>query len=211
MVAAAVLCALVATPQAGWAVPGAPSAPKSITLVPGNGRVTVTWVAPFSNGGHKIAAYEVFAYHNDVKLAINVFHSTKLSQPITGLKNGSSYTFTVGAKNSVGWSRSSARSAAVIVGTPVAPGKPTAVAGKNRATVTWHAPSTANGFPVNSYRVTPFINGSAGAARVFNTTQTHDVVAGLLAGKPYTFAVAAHNKNGWSYTSVKSSIVIVSK
>jgi hypothetical protein len=211
VVVAAVLCAVVATPQAGWATPGPPSAPKSVTLVAGNGRVAVTWVAPFSNGGHKVTAYEVLAYHNDVRLAINVFHSTKLSQQITGLKNGSGYTFTVGARNSVGWSRLSARSSAVTVGTTVAPGKPTAVSGHGRATVSWHAPSSNNGFPVNGYRVTPFINGSPGAARVFNTVQTHQVVAGLQAGKPYSFKVAAHNKNGWSYASVNSAIVTVSK
>jgi large repetitive protein len=210
MVAAAVLCALVATPQPGWATPGPPSAPKSITLVSGNGRVTVKWVAPFSNGGHKVTSYEVLAYHEDVRLAINVFHSTKLSQPITGLKNGAAYTFTVGAKNSVGWSRLSARSGAVVVGTPVAPAKPTAVAGKSRATISWHAPAN-NGFAINDYRVTPFIKGSAGAPRVFNNAQTHEVIAGLQAGKAYSFKVAAHNKFGWSFASVSSAIVTIAK
>ena len=169
------------------------------------------WVAPFSNGGHKITAYEVLTYHNDVRLAINVFHSTKLSQKITGLKNGSSYTFTVGAKNSVGWSRFSARSAAVTAGTSVAPSKPTAVAGDRRATVSWHAPANTNGAAVNGYRVTPYINGTPGAARVFDTAQTHQVVAGLQNGKPYSFKVAAHNKNGWGYASVSSSIVVIGK
>jgi hypothetical protein len=211
VVVAAVLCALLATPQAGWATPGAPSAPKSVTLVPGNGRVTVKWVAPFSNGGHKITSYEVLAYHNDVRLAINVFHSTKLSQQITGLKNGSSYTFTVGARNSVGWSRLSARSGAVTAGTTLPPSKPTAVAGNNRATVSWHGPASNNGFAVTGYRVTPYINGSPGAARVFNSAQTHQVVAGLQNGKPYTFKVAAHNRYGWSYTSANSSIVMIGK
>ena len=117
----------------------------------------------------------------------------------------------MGARNSVGWSRLSARSAAVTVGTTLPPGKPTAVAGDRRATVTWHAPSSNNGFPVNGYRVTPYINGSPGAARVFNTAQLHQVVAGLQNGKPYSFKVAAHNNNGWSYVSLSSSIVTPGK
>ena len=211
VVVAAALCSLLATPQAGWATPGVPSAPKSLTLEAGNASAVVHWVAPFSNGGHKITAYEVLTYHNDVRLAINVFHSTKLSQKITGLKNGSSYTFTVGAKNSVGWSRFSARSAAVTAGTSVAPSKPTAVPGDRRATVSWRDPVNTNGGAVNGYRVTPYINGSAGAARVFDTAETHQVVAGLQNGKPYSFKVAAHNKNGWSYASVSSSIVVIGK
>jgi hypothetical protein len=205
---AAVLCALAATPaQPGWATPGPPSAPKAVTLVAANGSVIVKWIPPFSNGGHKVLEYEVLTYHNDVRLAINEFHNTKLSQKITGLKNGAAYTFTVGARNSVGWSRLSARSSAVTPGTTLPPGKPAAYAGDRRAAVTWHAPSSNNGFAINGYRVTPYINGSPGAARVFNTTQLHQVVAGLLNGKPYSFKVAAHNKFGWSYVSLSSSIV----
>lgn len=209
VVVAAVVCALAATAQAGWAIPGPPSAPKSVTLVPGNGRVTVRWIAPFSNGGHKIVAYEVFAYHDDVRLAINVFNSPKVTQQITGLKNGTIYTFTVGARNAVGWSRLSARSPSVTIGTPVAPGRPSAVAGQTSATVSWSAPSTTNGFSINGYRVTPFIAGSPGAARVFNSARTHEVVAGLQRGRPYTFKVQAHNRNGWSDESVNSSVVVV--
>jgi Fibronectin type III domain len=204
---AAVLCALVGMPQAGWATPGPPSAPKEVTLLAGNGRVTVKWIPPFSNGGHKVTEYEVLTYHNDVRLAINEFHSTKLAQTITGLKNGAAYTFTVGARNSAGWSRLSARSAAITAGTSLPPGKPTAAPGDRRAAVSWHAPSNNNGFAINGYRVTPYINGSPGAARVFNTTQTHQVVAGLQNGKPYSFKVSAHNRNGWSYVSLSTSII----
>jgi titin len=178
--------------------------------VPGNGRVTVSWIAPFSNGGHPVTNYEVIAYHHDVRLAINVFHSTKLTESITGLKNGSAYTFTVGARNASGWSRLSARSTAVTAGVPVAPAKPSAVPGKGRVTISWHAPND-NGFGVDEYRVTPYINGSPGAARVFKTARTRQVVGGLQNGKPYSFKVAAHNRNGWSDASVNSSIAVPGK
>jgi len=210
VVAAAVLCALVATSPAGWAAPGPPSAPRSVTLVPGNGRVTVSWIAPFSNGGHPVTNYEVIAYHHDVRLAINVFHSNKLTEPITGLKNGSAYTFTVGARNAAGWSRLSARSTAITAGAPVAPTKPSAVPGDGRVTISWHAPND-NGFGVDEYRVTPYIKGSPGAARVFKSAQTRQIVAGLQNGKPYSFKVAAHNRNGWSDASINSLIAVPGK
>ena len=203
-------CAL-GLPIAAWATPGPPSAPRSVVLTPGNGRVTVHWVAPFSNGGHKVTQYEVLTYHNDVRLAINVFHSTKLTQQISGLKNGNTYTFTVGARNSVGWSRLSLRSDAVVVGTPLAPARPTVAAGKGRVTVTWRPPSSSNGFPVNGYRVTPYLKSTALAARVFNDTRQHATIQSLQGGRQYSFKVAAHNRNGWSYQSASSVLVTVGK
>jgi hypothetical protein len=115
VVVAAALCALVATSAPGWATPGPPSAPRSVSLVPGKGAVTLRWVAPFSDGGHKVVAYEVLSYHDDVKLAINVFHSPKVTERITGLKNGSVYTFKVAAHNHNGWSYDSVSSKIVVV------------------------------------------------------------------------------------------------
>ncbi len=208
VVVAAALCALVATSAPGWATPGPPSAPRSVSLVPGKGAVTLRWVAPFSDGGHKVIAYDVLSYHDDVRLAINVFHSAKVTEHITGLKNGSVYTFTVAAENAAGWGRTSARSPAVTVGTPVAPGKPSAESGKDQASVSWSAPSN-NGFAVDRYRVVPFVAGNPGAARVFNSPHTHAVVSGLQGGRPYTFKVAAHNHNGWSSDSVSSKVVVI--
>ena len=84
--------------------------------------------------------YKVIAYHGDVALAVNVFHSTATSQFIVGLKNGQAYAFTVSAKNSVGWSAFSARSSAVKVGIPIPPPPPSAAAGVGQATVSWHSP-----------------------------------------------------------------------
>ncbi len=88
-VVVAVVCALVGPCPSGWAAPGPPSAPRSVTPVPGNAAATVSWVAPFSDGGHAVTEYEVLTYHHDVRLAINVFRSSQLTQRIEGLKNGS--------------------------------------------------------------------------------------------------------------------------
>jgi hypothetical protein len=130
---------------------------------------------------------------------------------IFGLKNGKSYTFKVAAKNSVGWSRLSARSGFVTVGVPLSPTAPAAVAGKSQATVSWHAPPSSNGAAVNSYRVTPFLDGAAQAAHTFNSTQLHQVITGLQGGRPYTFEVEAHNRNGWSGPSIDSKSIAIGK
>jgi Fibronectin type III domain len=209
VVVALVASVIVASPpEAGWASPGAPSAPKSVRLVPGNARVNVTWTAPYSDGGHKVTAYKVTTYHDEVALAVNVFRSTKTTETIVGLTNGKAYTFTVAAKNSSGWSRFSARSPSVKVGIPVAPAKPTSVPGTGSATVTWRAP-VSNGNPINWYRITPYLAGHTMPGRIFMSSKTREVMTTLQHGKRYQFKVAAHNKIGWSAPSPVSATIVV--
>jgi neurocan core protein len=202
---------VVSVPQAGWATSTIPSAPRSVRMTPGNTTVTVRWHLPADTGGRPITQYEVIPYLDNLALGINVFNSTKTSQMIFGLKNGRSYTFKVAAKNSVGWSRLSARSDFVTVGVPLPPGAVSAVPGKGRATVSWHAPPSNNGSAVTSYRVTPLLDGAVQAAHAFNSTQTHQVITGLQGGKPYTFEVAAHNHNGYSAPSNVSATIVIGK
>jgi len=74
---------------------------------------------------------------------------------MTGLTDGTAYTFSVAASNADGIGASSAQSSPV---TPTAPpGAPTglgATAGPESANLTWSAPP-ANGAAITSYTVTP--------------------------------------------------------
>ena len=200
--------ALVAVPGPAGATPGVPSAPKSVKPAPGNMSAKVTWAAPYSNGGHKVTTYEVIAYHKEFALAVNVFHSTRTTQIIVGLKQGEVYTFKVAAKNSVGWSQLSARSPAVEVGVPAAPAKPSVVGGHLKATVTWKTPSN-NGAAINWYRVLVYVSGSTQPARLFRSTKVTQVITGLSTGKRCQFKVEAHNRYGWSADSAVSATVLI--
>jgi len=164
----------------------------------------VRWMAPFSSGGHAINQYEVLTYHKNVQLAVNVFHSTKLSERIAGLRNGVTYTFRVGARNQSGWSRLSLPSSGVIIGTPSPPPRPDVVGGKRQATVSWR-PAAGNASRVDLYRVTSYLGSAAGAARLSSATRL--VVTGLRGGGGYAFVIAAHNRYGWGPPSAKSSTV----
>ncbi|MFE4573367.1 S-layer homology domain-containing protein [Paenibacillus chitinolyticus] len=90
-----------------------PAAPTNVSAVAGNGEATVTFTAPTDNGGSPITGYEVTASLGNVVV-------TGAASPIviTGLTNGTSYTFTVKAINGVGKSAASADSNAVIPQTP---------------------------------------------------------------------------------------------
>ena len=181
--------------MAGWAKPGVPSAPKAVKPAPGDARAKVTWAAPYSNGGHKVVWYKVTTWHGDVALAVNVFHSTATAQTIVGLKNGEAYSFTVAAKNTVGWSPFSAHSSVVRIGIPGTPAKPGVTTGVGSARVAWVTPAN-NGSAINWYRVTPYLAGTAHPARVFQSTKTSQLITVLKHGGRYQFKVAAHNKVG---------------
>lgn len=98
----------IATPLS---VPGAPTA---VAAVAGNGQATITFTAPVDNGGSAITGYEVTSSVGNVVV-------TGDESPITvaGLNNGTSYTFTVKAINSVGKSDASTASNAVMPSAPV--------------------------------------------------------------------------------------------
>jgi hypothetical protein len=83
-----------------------PSAPRSLTASPsGNGQMTLSWVAPLSNGGAAITDYIVQYKLATEPLTWTTFVdgiSNATTAIVTGLIDGSSYNFKVSAKNSVG-------------------------------------------------------------------------------------------------------------
>ncbi|MGZ4728603.1 MAG: fibronectin type III domain-containing protein [Acidimicrobiales bacterium] len=94
---------------------------------------------------------------------------------------------------------------------PTAPGAPTdgvGVAGDAQATVTWTAPASNGGSPIDSYRITPFLAGVAQTSVVTPTAAPTYDVTGLVNGAAYTFAVEAHNAVGYGPASVQSSPTI---
>ena len=91
-----------------------PGSPTNLTATAGNAEATLSWSAPTNNGGSAITGYTV-KYSNGTAIATTGAGTT--SYTVTGLTNGTSYTFMVTANNIVG---SSAPSSTVSV-TPVAP------------------------------------------------------------------------------------------
>jgi hypothetical protein len=109
--------------------PGAtrPSAPTGVSAVAGDHQVTVSWSAP-SNGGSPITSYTVTPYIGGVAQAPHAFGSSATPQVVSGLTDGTTYTFKVVATNAVGSSLPSTASQAV---TPRITASLTLVSGSN--------------------------------------------------------------------------------
>jgi hypothetical protein len=105
--------------------PTVPGAPTGVTATVGNAAATVTWTAP-GNGGSAITSYTVTPYLAGVAQSTTSVTGSPPATKVTvsGLTNGSSYTFTVTATNAIGKGNPSSASNAV---TPSAVALPTFV------------------------------------------------------------------------------------
>lgn len=182
-------------------------APTAVAATRGNTQATVTFTAPASNGGATITGYTATSTPGNVTAAITGASAAPIT--VTGLTNGTAYTFTVHATNSVGNSAESSPSAAVTPAT--VPDPPTAVsatAANQRASVSFTPPVNNGGTVVTSFVVTATdtTNGTHGG-QTASGTSSPILVTTLTNGDNYTFTVHAVNGVGNSLESSASSSI----
>ncbi len=170
-----------------------PAAPTAAGATAGNASAAVSWTAPAWNGGAAITGYTVTASPGPRTCTATPPATTCT---VTSLTNGTAYTFTVTATNSVGIGPASTASAAV---TPLGPaGAPTAVTATHADTtssVSWTAPASTGGSAISGYTVTAV--PSDGSANVLCTSVSSPcVLTGLTNGLSYSITVAATTAYG---------------
>jgi uncharacterized repeat protein (TIGR01451 family) len=90
----------------------APDAPTGVLAVAGDALAQVSWTAPANDGGSPITGYTVTALvsHTPTAITTTTADGSARSAFVTGLTNGTAYTFTVHATNAIGNSPESAES-----------------------------------------------------------------------------------------------------
>ncbi len=170
------------------------------TATSANTSATLTWTAPLNNGGFAITGYVITPSSGAPITVGNV-----TSYAVTGLTNGTAYTFTVAAITTAGPGGDSAASNSVTPSTTVAdaPTIGIATAGDTSATLTWTAPLSDGGLAISGYVITP----SSGSPITVGNVTTY-AVTGLTNGTAYTFTVLAINTAGNSVPSAASNSVM---
>ncbi len=176
----------------------APDAPTSLNATSGNTQVALSWTAPASDGGSAITDY-VVEYNDGGGWSTFVDGtSTGTSATVTGLSNGTSYTFRVSAVNAIGTGSASSTATATPATTPGIPTSLAGVAASGQTALTWTAPVSTGGSAITDYVVeyklssdlswTTFADGTSATASA--------TVTGLTNGSSYDFRVSATNSAG---------------
>jgi hypothetical protein len=90
----------------------APDAPQNVTALPAGSQALVAWSAPSSDGGSAISAYTIIPYIGSTAQTPTTISGSTTSATVTGLSDGTAYTFAVTASNGAGTSPQSSPSPA---------------------------------------------------------------------------------------------------
>ena len=118
-----------------------PNAPTAVSAVAGASSASVSWTAPAEDGGSAITGYTVTSSPGGLTCLPQSL--VTLSCDVTGLTNGTDYTFTVVAINAIGTSAAAVASNSV---SPTAPATTTTAP----ATTTTTAPATTTTAPATT-------------------------------------------------------------
>ena len=178
-----------------------PTAPQSLTATAGNAEVRLDWTAPSSDGGSAILSYEyryrpsAGQFNNWATVPGSNVNTT--THGITGLENGTAYTFEVRAATA---GNKGASASATATPAAAAPGKPsvTATGGPESLYVKWTVDNDG-GSPITEYQV-QWKSGSGvfGADKQrTGLTSTSTLIEGLTDETLYEVRVRASNAAGW--------------
>ena len=209
-----------------------PSAPQNAAATAGSGSATVTWQAPANAGASKIYSYTVVTSPGNKSTRVS---GSTLSATISGLTNGTTYTFTVYAANFFG-SGPGMKTNAVTAGsattppdsTPTTPpdSTPTTPPDTTPTPPTPKAPTAPSGVSAIGGNAQASVQWTApsdsGSSKVASYTvksapgnvtmtvtapTTSTTITGLTNGTSYTFTVTATNKSLTSPASAASNAV----
>ena len=175
------------------AVSAIPPGRPSLRVSAGDGRATLSWTPPTTNGGAAIDRYQVFRSPSGSWSTVPGGGGAR-DTTMTGLTNGTSYTFYVRARNSAGYGSADSEKARPR-GRPGAPKNLEAQRGSRRATLTWDA-ADSNGSWIDRYEYKVLPGGTSWSTVSGGHGARSKLVTNLTNGTAYTFYVRAENDVG---------------
>lgn len=199
----------------------APSAPRSLAATPdpGASSVSLSWLAPSSDGGSAVTGYRIERSSSPAFTSPTVTTvSNVLSTVIAGLTPGQTYHFRISALNAVTaaastWSVYSTAASAFLGSVPGAPTALAATAALGCVALTWAAPASDGGVAITGYRVEWSTSaGFAGSSsRVVDAAGLGATITGLLPATLYYFRAFAINSIGESVASGSTSTTTLAR
>ncbi|MFA5775491.1 MAG: fibronectin type III domain-containing protein, partial [Ilumatobacteraceae bacterium] len=179
-----------------------PDAPTSLSGTAGNAQVVLTWTAPGSNGGAAITDYLVEFNDGNSWATFTDAVTATTGATVTGLANGTSYTFRVSAINSIGTGATATSSAVTPRTTPSAP-TITAITPSNGSLSVAFTAGADGGSALTSYKYSTD-GGSTFRTRAAGTTTSPLVIStasvdgstALVNGTSYDIQIKAVNAAG---------------
>jgi fibronectin type 3 domain-containing protein len=204
-----------------FAVVASEATPPTVPAVPildpataGDGQVSLTWTAPFDDGGADISDYVLYRSELPGAESPLVNSGGALNYTDTTAINGTTYYYTVAAVNSVGTGPQSNEVSATPEAPPPPPVDPpgapvlnSATGGNSQVTLAWTAPADDGGASITNYEVRRSIGSGSEVlvATVGNVLTYTD--PGLSNGVTYYYVVVAVNSEGAGAVSNELSAV----
>ena len=157
-------------------IPGDATAVSAIATAAG--QITLTWTAPTNLGGLTLDAYKITGNEG---FAAETATNTSTTKVINGLRDGTSYTFTIQASNSLGDAAGESFASALVATVPGAPTAVTASISGSTVSVGWSAPTNTGGTGSTIGGYTAYLINNSG----------NDVASSAVAGLSTTFSGVA--------------------
>ena len=182
-----------------------PSAPRNLQASGGDSQVALAWEAPSSNGSSPVTNYRIYRGTVPGGESLLTTVGNVLTYTDTGVTNGLSYYYEVGAVSSAGEGPKSTETSATPRTTPSSPLGLAAVAGNTHVTLSWQAPASDGGSTITNYTV--YRGTSSGGETLLTTLGTvlTYVDPGLANGQTYYYEVTATNGVGEGPKSTEAS------
>ena len=179
---------------AGVVPRGPASAPLNVQATAGNRQVSLSWSGPSSIGGSTLRDYVVQSSTDGGSNWSTIVDgvSANTGATVTGLTNGTSYTYRVAALTDFMTGAYSTASAAVMpLAAPGAVVGLRAIVGNSQVGLVWQAPANNGGQPASDYTIEYRVVGTATWVPWVHaaSTATSATITGLVANVGYLFRV----------------------